>query len=1399
MTSLEQRLAGLSADQRRLVERWLREQAVAAHPPAAARIPRRPAADVCPLAFAQQPLWFVQQWDPDSAAFNFPIAVRLRGPCDMALLEHSLAAIVQRHEVLRTTFPAANGQPQQLIAPGVPLRLRRVDLAALPLRVRAAQAERLARTETARPFDLERGPLLRTQVLRLDADEHVLLITLHHIVFDDWSQGVLLRELIALYTAAGAGHAAPLPPLPIQYGDYATWQRQHLPGSRRDEQLAFWTAQLRNAPPLLEVPTDYPRPPIRSTRGAVHTFAIPALVADGLNALSRPTGATLFMTLLAAFDVLLARQSGQDDIVVGAPIAGRSRSELEGMIGLFVNVLPLRMNLAGNPPFRELLQRMRAVALAAYAHQDVVFEQLIDALAIERDPSRHPIFQVILALQNAPMPALAGAGLRVEPLEMERTTAHYELGLSLREGADGLRGRLEYSTDLFMPATIQRLCEQFVILLAGVLADPDQRIAALPLLTAAEREQVLVAWNATQTPYPPDRSLPMLVQVQAARTPDAVALVFREQHLSYAELEQRASQLAHYLRAQQVGPEVRVGVCLERSIALVVALLGVLTAGAAYVPLDPAYPAERLRFMLDDSQAAVLLVAPKDEGQGPTDEERGRSVAVRLSSFVGQVLDLHADWPLIAQQPTRPPALPRLTDQLAYIIYTSGSTGTPKGVLVSHRGLSNVLPYAGTLFALAGHSRVLQVASISFDASVLELFAALAHGACVVMLALEQLAGGSALEQVLKRQAITTMIVTPSFLELLPAGAYPQLRTISLGGERCSAATLARWASGRRVLNVYAPTEATIFATAWRADGPAASLAPPLGRPIANMQLYLLDRHLQPVPIGVTGEIYLSGVGLARGYHGRPDLTAERFVPNPFATNDETDARPVVLGPASAVRLYRTGDLARVRADGQIEFLGRRDDQIKLRGYRIELGEIAAVLCQHALIHEAVVVAHAAGPHDQRLVAYVVLSNDERRTANDAEGAAPAALRPASFVQDVRDHLQQRLPEYMIPAVFVRLDALPLTPTGKLDRRALPKPTLRAESAAVAPRDRLELQLVQLWEELLDVRPIGVTDSFFALGGHSLLAVRLMARLRELTGVALPIATLFHHPTIAQLARVLRDQAAPAAPSALVGIATGGTNRPLFCVHPLGGNVLCYAQLARQLGPAQPVYGIQSLGLERDQALPTDVESMAAEYVAAIRTFQPIGPYLLCGWSVGGLIALEIAQQLGAQGQPVALLALIDSYTPQAMALPMPEDRQLLAMMARQLDLALDPAALRPLDAEQQLAYVLAQAQRSDAPLPGLDLAQLGRLFAVYKSNAHALLRYTPRPYAGRVTLFRAAVGLGGVDPALGWDALAGAGVALCDVPGEHDTLLKEPHVRALAEQLSAAIRQAALEASLAT
>jgi len=503
--------------------------------------------------------------------------------------------------------------------------------------------------------------------------------------------------------------------------------------------------------------------------------------------------------------------------------------------------------------------------------------------------------------------------------------------------------------------------------------------------------------------------------------------------------------------------------------------------------------------------------------------------------------------------------------------------------------------------------------------------------------------------------------------------------------------------------------------------------------------------------------------------------------------------------------LYKTGDLARVRADGQIEFLGRRDDQIKLRGYRIELGEIAAVIGQHDQVHEAVVVAHAAGPHDQRLVAYVVPvqgsgirdqgsgeGDKETRRQGDKETEASVELLtsdPRSLIPELRDQLQQRLPEYMIPSSFVLLDKLPLTPTGKLDRRALPVPALRADSAAaVAPRDRLELQLVQLWEELLTVRPIGVTDPFFALGGHSLLAVRLMARLRELTGVALPIATLFRHPTIAQLAQLLRDQTAPAAPSALVGIATGGTNRPLFCVHPLGGNVLCYAQLARQLGPEQPVYGIQSLGLEHDQALPTDVESMAAMYVEAIRTFQPVGPYLLAGWSVGGLIALEIAQQLHAQGQTVALLALIDSYTPQAMALPMPEDRQLLVLMARQLGVALDATALRPLDAEQQLAYVLTQAQRSDALLPGLDQAQFGRLFAVYKANALALLRYTPRSYAGRVTLFRAAVGLGEGDAAPGWDALASQGVALYDVPGEHDTMLNEPYVRVLAEQLNAAI-----------
>jgi amino acid adenylation domain-containing protein len=998
--------------------------------------------------------------------------------------------------------------------------------------------------------------------------------------------------------------------------------------------------------------------------------------------------------------------------------------------------------------------------------------------------------------------------------------------LVLWETAAGLAGNIEYNCDLFEAATIARLADHFQILLEGIIADPNRRISALPLLPPEEQHQVLVEWNRTHADYPQDRCLHEWLAEQVARTPDATAAVDSEQSLTYAALNGRANQLAHHLQALHVGPETLVGICLERSVALVVAMLGILKAGGAYLPLDPNYPADRLRFMLEDAQVSVLLTATTDHRPPTTDPydkvtRRQGDKVTEVSEAItpsplhpftpsgSSVVDLVADWETIARQPATNPISAVRPDNLAYVLYTSGSTGRPKGVAITQRSVLALLSWSAQLFPAADLAGMLAATSISFDLSVYELFLPLLVGGTVFLA-----------ENVLHlltlpaRHAITLVNSVPSAVsELLRLGDLPaSVRTLNLAGEplpRALAQQLYAEPGLRHLYNLYGPTEDTTYST-WALVARDDAREPGIGRPISNTVAYILDGALQPVPIGVAGELYLGGAGLARGYLGRPDLTAERFVPNPFMNIEDRGLKiedsqeaahhqlSSILYPLPSTRLYRTGDLARYRADGQIEYLGRIDGQVKLRGYRIELGEIATVLRAHPSVREAVAIVREDVPGDRRLVAYIVptLEDGGWKIEDDRAGASemPSSILhpPSSIFSELREFLKERLPDYMLPSAFVQLDALPLTPNGKLDRRALPgpEPERMIASRLIPPRDMLEFQLVQIWEEVLNVHPIGINDRFFELGGHSLLAVQLMSRVRQLVGVSLPLTTLFRHNTVEQLALALRQETAPATSTTLVGIRTGGSKRPFFCFHPLGGNVLCYTHLARHLGSEQPVYGLQSVGLEDDQAPLTQIAAMAAHYVEAIRTVQPEGPYLLGGWSVGGVIAVEVAQRLRAQGQIVALLALLDSYAPVSLERPPPDEMRMLADLAQQFELELDDASLIALEPDQRLAYVLEQAQRLNLALLGNDLTRIQRLFDVYKANASALHCYVPRPYHGRMTLFRADDGPGRPDPTLGWNELAVDGVELHVVPGGHYTMLREPDVRSLAEQLRHAIAQ---------
>jgi aspartate racemase len=1318
-----------------------------------------------PLSFAQQRLWFIDQLEPGNSAYNCPAAVRLKGPLNVAALEQSVNEIVKRHEALRTIFTTVDGQPAQVIAPTLTVRLPVVNLQELHESEREAEVQGLVIEEAQRPFNLARGPLLRVTVLRLAKEEHVGLLTMHHIVSDGWSTGILIREMAVLYEAFSRGRSSPLPELTIQYADFAYWQRQWLQGEVLDTQLTYWKRQLLDAPPL-ELFTDHPRPAVQTFRGSYQSLLLPKNVGEGLRALSRQEGITLFMTLLAAFKILLHRYTDQDDLIIGTPIANRNRLEIEGLIGFFVNTLVIRTDLSGNLTFRELSRRMREVCLGAYAHQDLPFERLVEELHLERNLGRNPLFQVMFVLQNASVQTIGLPGLTLNPVEVDSGTAHFDLTLHMADTEQGLIGTLAYNKDLFEAATITRMLGHFRTLLEAVVANPARRLSDLSLLCESERQQLLFEWNDTKTDYPGELCIHQLFEAQVERTPDAIAVVFENEQLTYSELNRRANRIAHHLLALGVGPEIPVGICLEPSSEMVLGLLGILKAGGVYLPLDPAYPKERLAFMLEAAQAPVILTRER--------------LIVTLPEYDAKIVCLDSDREAIAREGEGNPTGSTRTENLAYVIYTSGSTGQPKGVLVTHGSLASHCRDVQRYYELDPSDRVLQFASLSFDLSLEQILPTLIVGARLVMMGTDVWHTAEFHRKISEFGLTVLNLPTGYWQELarewadlpdLAFGIRPRLFIV--GGDIMLADALRLWQqtpmNSVRLLNAYGPTEATITATAFEVNPRPSEIATvqriPIGRPLANREIYILDKYGNPVPVGVPGELHIGGPSLARGYLNRPDLTAEKFIPHPFGTEP-------------GARLYKTGDLARYLTDGNIEFLGRVDHQVKIRGFRIEPGEIEATLGQHPAVREAVVLAQEDAPGEKRLVAYVVAERDLLLTANELRG-----------------FLKQKLPEYMVPSAYVLVDALPLMLNGKVDRRALPaagraRPEL--EKALMAPRDALELQLTHLWEEVLGIQSIGVRDNFFELGGHSLAAVRLFALIEKRLGKRLPLAAVFQGATIEHLATLLRQQAKPAPLSSLVAIQPDGNERPLFLVHPAGGQVFPYLHLARYLGSDQPCYGLQARGLEQGQDPHTRIEDMATYYIEALQAVQPEGPYCLGGWSMGGAVAFEMAQQLHAQGQRVALLALLDSRIPASDEKLAEQDFEatLLVDVVRYFGLPLDPGDLSRLPKDEVLARVLEQAKKAGLVPPEVEVSQAHRFVELCKADFHATRNYVVHRYPGRIILFKASEDPAGTssDPTLGWGEWAAGGVEVHAVPGNHANMVYAPYVGVLAEKLKSCL-----------
>ncbi|MCP4655431.1 MAG: amino acid adenylation domain-containing protein, partial [bacterium] len=1053
-----------------------------------------------PLSFAQQRLWFLDRFEPDLALYTIPATLRFEGHLDRGALARALGEIVRRHEVLRTTYATVDGETVQMIQPRLVLALPVHDLTALRDADREAEVHRLASDDARRPFDIARGPVLRAALLRLGEDDHRLLLVIHHIAFDGWSAGIFLHELGVLYRAAVDGRPSPLPALRVQYADFAVWQRHWLAGPARVIQLAYWRERLRDLP-VLELPTDRPRPAQQTFRGAAEGLALPAALGQDLRELARQHGTTVFMTLLAAFQLLLGRASRQRDFAVGSPVANRNRAEIEALVGFFVNTLVLRAELRGygqpgEPTFAELAARVREVALGAYAHQDLPFEQLVEELRPQRDLSHSPLFQVMFVFQNASMaPPGLGPGLAVSREPVSAGTVKFDLTLSLEERDGTLRGGLGYNRDLFDRVTVRRLVGHLRTVLEAVAASPAGRISELDLLTAAERQQLTAEWNDTAVVRPRRATMHQLIEAQARRTPEAVAVVAGSRQLSFGELDRRANQLAHILRFLGVGrsdgaSETLVGICAERSLEMVVGLVGILKAGGAYLPLDPSYPRERLAFMLEDSRVPVLL----------TQEH----LAATLPAHGAKVVRLDADWPAIAVESRESPLGGGVAGNLAYAIYTSGSTGRPKGVMNTHRAIVNRILWMQEAYGLGPADRVLQKTPFSFDVSVWEFFWPLVTGARLVMARPEGHKDPAYLVEAIRRQGVTTLHFVPSmlqaFLEHPQVGSCGSLRRVIASGEALPFPLRQRFFArlGCGLHNLYGPTEAAVDVTFHACERAPARPLVPIGRPLANVAIHLLDPSLRPVPAGVPGELHIAGVNLARGYLSRPALTAEKFLPDP-------------VGIVPGGRLYKTGDLARHLADGAIDYLGRLDYQVKLRGFRIELGEVEASLTAHPGVSET--VAGIRG--DQQLVAWIVAEGTPHLSPS---GGTPPA------VAELRSVLLETLPEYMVPARFVTLAALPLGPTGKVDRRALPAPeaTVDENAAYAAPRTPAEELMAGLWGELLGYgagrERIGVDDDFFELGGHSLLATQLVSRVRDRLGVELELRQVFRTPTVAGLA-----------------------------------------------------------------------------------------------------------------------------------------------------------------------------------------------------------------------------------------------------------------------------------------
>ncbi|MCA1174552.1 Dimodular nonribosomal peptide synthase [Bacillus subtilis] len=1272
-----------------------------------------------PLSFAQRRLWFLHCLEGPSPTYNIPVAVRLSGELDQGLLKAALYDLVRRHESLRTIFPESQGTSYQHIldADRACPELHVTEIAEKELSDRLAEAVRYS-------FDLAAEPAFRAELFVIGPDEYVLLLLVHHIVGDGWSLTPLTRDLGTAYAARCHGRSPEWAPLAVQYADYALWQQELLgneddPNSLIAGQLAFWKETLKNLPDQLELPTDYSRPAEPSHDGDTIHFRIEPELHKRLQELARANRVSMFMVLQSGLAALLTRLGAGTDIPIGSPIAGRNDDALGDLVGLFINTLVLRTDTSGDPSFRELLDRVREVNLAAYDNQDLPFERLVEVLNPARSRATHPLFQIMLAFQNTPDAELhlpdMESSLRINSVG----SAKFDLTLEISEDRladgtpNGMEGLLEYSTDLFKRETAQALADRLMRLLEAAESDPDEQIGNLDILAPEEHSSMVTDWQSVSEKIP-HACLPEQFEKQAALRPDAIAVVYENQELSYAELNERANRLARMMISEGVGPEQFVALALPRSLEMAVGLLAVLKAGAAYLPLDPDYPADRIAFMLKDAQPAFIMTNTKAANHIPP---------------VENVPKIVLDDPELAEKlNTYPAGNPKNKDRTqplsplntAYVIYTSGSTGVPKGVMIPHQNVTRLFAATEHWFRFSSGDIWTMFHSYAFDFSVWEIWGPLLHGGRLVIVPHHVSRSPEAFLRLLVKEGVTVLNQTPSaFYQFMQAereqpdlGQALSLRYVIFGGEALELSRLEDWYNRHpenrpQLINMYGITETTVHVSYIELDRSMAALRANslIGCGIPDLGVYVLDERLQPVPPGVAGELYVSGAGLARGYLGRPGLTSERFIADPF-------------GPPGT-RMYRTGDVARLRTDGSLDYVGRADHQVKIRGFRIELGEIEAALVQHPQLEDAAVIVREDQPGDKRLAAYVIPSEETFDTA------------------ELRRYAAERLPDYMVPAAFVTMKELPLTPNGKLDRKALPAPDFAAAVTGRGPRTPQEEILCDLFMEVLHLPRVGIDDRFFDLGGHSLLAVQLMSRIREALGVELSIGNLFEAPTVAGLAERLEMGSSQSALDVLLPLRTSGDKPPLFCVHPAGGLSWCYAGLMTNIGTDYPIYGLQARGIGQREELPKTLDDMAADYIKQIRTVQPKGPYHLLGWSLGGNVVQAMATQLQNQGEEVSLLVMLDAYPNHFLPIKeAPDDEEaLIALLALG---GYDPDSLgdKPLDFEAAIEIL----RRDGSALASLDETVILNLKNTYVNSVGILGSYKPKTFHGNVLFFRSTI-----------------------------------------------------------